>query len=106
MRETQRWGVGTGRIRRANPAAVEETAPGEDASRAREEAAMFGYLVGVVIAPIDFTLTENDRLTEETIDVYWYVMGGTAATAVLFGVRELKRGMQRYTVRWRTATTR
>ena len=81
-------------------AAVEETAPGEGrVTCAGKGGAMFGYLVGVVIAPIDFTLTENDRLTEETMNVYWYVMGGTAATAVLFGVQGLKRGMRRYTVK-------
>ena len=80
--------------------AVEETAPGVGrVTCAGKGGAMFGYLVGVVIAPIDFTLTENDRLTEGTMNVYWYIMGGTAAAAVLFGVQALKRGMRRYTVK-------
>ena len=59
---------------------------------------MFGYLVGVVIASIDFTLTENDRLTEETMNVYWYVMGHGGDRRALRGPG-LKRGMRRYTVK-------
>ena len=68
---------------------------GRDASRARGRAGRRCSATSraSLIAPLDFTLTENDRLTEETMNVYWYVMGGTAATAVLRSGVQLKRGM-------------
>ena len=80
-------------------AAVEETAPGRDASRARGRAgAMFGYPRGAHRA---HRFHPHGKRSTHGGDHERVLVrhGGTAATAVLFGVQGLKRGMRRYTVK-------
>ena len=79
---------------------VIETAPGQGhVTCAGRGLALLGYLVGIIISPIDFTVEDADRVVEGTMNAYWYIMGGTAAAALAWGYVALKRGMRRYTVK-------
>jgi hypothetical protein len=79
---------------------VIETAPGQGhVTCAGRGLALLGYLVGIIISPIDFTVEDADRVVEGTMNAYWYIMGGTAAAALSWGYVALKRGMRRYTVK-------
>ena len=79
---------------------VIDTAPGQGhVTCAGRGLALLGYLVGIIISPIDFTVEDADRVVEGTMNAYWYIMGGTAAAALAWGYVALKRGMRRYTVK-------
>ena len=81
---------------------VTETAPGVGhVTCAGKGLAFLGYVVGAVIAPINFTLSgmKDDGLDKPTEDAYWYVMGGTIALGLLFGAIALWCGMRRHTAK-------
>jgi hypothetical protein len=80
---------------------VTETAPGVGhVTCAGKGVAFLGYVVGAVIAPINFTLANLQTGEDKpTANGYWYVMGATMAAALLFGAFALFCGMRRNAVK-------
>jgi hypothetical protein len=75
---------------------VEEERPGQGHVVCKGKGGVFlGYVVGLVIAPIDFTVDESLRESATTINIYWYVIGGVAAFAMMYAMIGLCCGMRR-----------
>jgi hypothetical protein len=77
---------------------VTETTPGVGhVICAGKGTAILGYVVGVVVVPINSTLANMQTSKHEpTQDAYWFILGGTVAAGLSFGAVALFYGMRRH----------